>query len=118
MHISGELCLLFFKLAAPCNILFFKVARSPFKQKYGNRTFFSLHAALRPPPQQDLQFGRVCQREEDQPVGQLGLPPVHVEGRRRGDLDRRQGGLRVHRRLWQVHLGQIRSFKGKVRFFA
>ena len=35
MHISGELCLLFFKLAAPLHVLFFKVARSPFKQKYG-----------------------------------------------------------------------------------
>ena len=35
MHVSGELCLLFFKLAAPMHVLFFKVARSPFKQKYG-----------------------------------------------------------------------------------
>ena len=31
----GTLSSFFFKLAAPLHVLFFKVARSPFKQKYG-----------------------------------------------------------------------------------
>ena len=43
MHVSGELCLLFFKLAAPMHVLFFKVARSLFKQKYGT-LWFQVHS--------------------------------------------------------------------------
>ena len=35
MHISGELCLLFFQASCTMHVLFFKVAGSPFKQEYG-----------------------------------------------------------------------------------
>ena len=34
----GNSVFFFFKLAAPLHVLFFKVARSPFKQKYGTLT--------------------------------------------------------------------------------
>ena len=38
----GNSVFFFFKLAAPMHVLFFKVARSPFKQKYGIQFGFPL----------------------------------------------------------------------------